>query len=82
MIRDLKEDTNKHKDEIRKSIQDLDKKVSIMEEKFNKEMEIMKNNQVEMLRIKQQLNQVQTRMDSSISRQDQTEERKRNGGQY
>jgi hypothetical protein len=53
-----------------------------MEEKFNKEMEIMKNNQVEMLRIKQQLNQVQTRMDSSISRQDQTEERKRNGGQY
>jgi hypothetical protein len=28
--------------EVRKSIQNLDKKVSIMEEKFSKEMEIMK----------------------------------------
>jgi hypothetical protein len=42
MIRDLKENSNKQINEVRKSIQDLDKKVSNMEEKFSKEMEIMK----------------------------------------
>jgi hypothetical protein len=42
MIRDLKEDSNKQINEFRKSIQDLDKKVTIMEEKFHKKMENMK----------------------------------------
>jgi hypothetical protein len=46
MIRDLKEHSSKQINEVRKLIQDLDKKVSIIEEKFSKEMEIMKNNQV------------------------------------
>jgi hypothetical protein len=44
MISDLKDDSNKLISEVRKSIQDLDKKVSFMEGKFIKEMEIMKNN--------------------------------------
>jgi hypothetical protein len=44
MISDLKDDSNKLISEVRKSIQDLDKKVSFMEDKFIKEMEIMKNN--------------------------------------
>jgi hypothetical protein len=42
MIRDLKEDTNKQITEVSKSIQDLDKKVNIMEAKLNKEIEIIK----------------------------------------
>jgi DNA-binding ferritin-like protein len=42
MINDLKEDSKKQINEVRKSSQDLDKKVSNMEEKFIKEMEIMK----------------------------------------
>jgi hypothetical protein len=42
------------------STQDLDKKVSNMEEKFSKEMEIMKNSQVEMLEIKTSRNQIKT----------------------
>jgi hypothetical protein len=45
MIRNLKEDSNKQISEVRKSTQNLNKKVSNMEEKFSKEMEIMKNNQ-------------------------------------
>jgi hypothetical protein len=51
----LSETSNKQISEVRKSIQDLDKKVSIMKEKFSKEMEIMKNNQVEMLEMKTSL---------------------------
>jgi ribosome biogenesis protein Nip4 len=54
MIRDFKEDSNKQKNEVRKSIQDLDNKVSIMEEKFSKEMEIVQKPQVEMLGTKPQ----------------------------
>jgi hypothetical protein len=68
VIRDLKEDSNKHTDEVGKSTQNLDKKASIMKEKFNKEMEIMKHNQVEMLKVKTSINQIQTTMDSIISR--------------
>jgi hypothetical protein len=47
MIRDHKGGSNKQVSEIRKLIHDLDKKVSNMEEKFSKEVGIMKNNQVE-----------------------------------
>jgi hypothetical protein len=61
MIRDLKEDSNKQINKVKKPIQDLDKKVSTMEEKFNKEMEIMKKNQVQMLEIKASINQTQTK---------------------
>jgi hypothetical protein len=43
MIRDLKEHSNKQINEVR-WIQDLDKKVSIIEENFSNEIEIMKNN--------------------------------------
>jgi chromosome segregation ATPase len=60
---------------VKKSIQDLDKKVNIMEEKFSKEMKIMKNNQVEMLKMKTSINQIQAAIDSTTSGQDQTEER-------
>jgi hypothetical protein len=42
MTSDLKQYSNKHISEVRKSIKDLDKKVTNMEEKFSKEMEIMK----------------------------------------
>jgi gas vesicle protein len=38
IISDLKEDTNKQINEVRKSIQDLDKKVSNIEEKYSKDM--------------------------------------------
>jgi hypothetical protein len=48
MISKLKEDSNKQINEVRKSIQYLDKKVSNIEEKFSQEMTIMKNNQVKM----------------------------------
>jgi hypothetical protein len=37
-----------------------------VEEKFSKEMEIMKNNQVEMFEMKTSVNQIQTTMDSVI----------------
>jgi predicted nucleic acid-binding Zn-ribbon protein len=72
VIRDLKLDTNKQINKLRKSIQDLDKKVSIIPEKFSKEMKIMKNNQVEILGMKISINQIQTTM---VGRQDQIEER-------
>jgi hypothetical protein len=49
MISDLKEYSNKQANEVMKSIQDLDKKVS-------KAMKIMKNKQVEMLKIKTSIN--------------------------
>jgi peptidoglycan hydrolase CwlO-like protein len=68
MISDLKEDSNKQISEIRKSIQNLDKKVRNMEEKFSKEMEIMKNNQVEVLEMKTSINQIHTTVDSIIIR--------------
>jgi hypothetical protein len=42
-----------------------------LEEKFSKEMEIMKNNQVEMLEMKTSINQIQTTVNNIISRQDQ-----------
>jgi hypothetical protein len=42
MVRDLKKDSDKQINEVRKSIQDLDKKVSTVEKKFSKEMEIIK----------------------------------------
>jgi hypothetical protein len=43
-INDLKENSNKHTNEVRKSIQDQDKKVSHMDKKFNKEIEILEKN--------------------------------------
>jgi hypothetical protein len=52
MISDLKEDSSEHINEVRKSTQDQGKKGSNIKEKFNKEMEIMKNNLVEMLEMK------------------------------
>jgi hypothetical protein len=55
MIRDIKEDSNKQINEIRKSVQDLDKTVNNMEEKFSREMEIVKNNQVEMKTLMNQI---------------------------
>jgi peptidoglycan hydrolase CwlO-like protein len=58
MISDLKEDSAKQINEIRKSIQDLDKKVSNIEEKFSKEMKTMKNNQVEILEMKTSINHI------------------------
>jgi predicted nucleic acid-binding Zn-ribbon protein len=70
MIRDLKEHSNKQINEVRKSIQDLYKKVSTIEEKFNHKMEIMKKNQIEILEIKTLMNQIETTMDSIIRRQD------------
>jgi hypothetical protein len=67
----LKEETNKQINEVRKSIQNQDKKVNNREGKFNKEMEIMNNNQVEILEMKTLINQIQTTLDSMINRQDQ-----------
>jgi hypothetical protein len=68
MIGDFTEYSNKQIHEARKSIQELDKKVSIMEEKFCKIMGIMKNNQVEKLKMKTSINQIQTTKDHNISR--------------
>jgi Fic family protein len=67
--------SNKQINEVRKSIQDLDNKVSNVEKKFSKEVEIMKNSHVEMLEISPPINQIKTIMDSIINKQDQTEER-------
>jgi hypothetical protein len=76
MISDFKEDSNKQKNEIRKSIQEVDKKVRNTEgTKFSKEMEIKKNNQHEMLEMQTSRNQMLTTVNSIISRQAQTEER-------
>jgi hypothetical protein len=44
-----------------------------MEEKFSKEMEIMKNKQVSMLEMKTSINEIKPTLDSIISRQYQTE---------
>jgi hypothetical protein len=40
MISDLKEDSNKQINEVRKSIQNLDEKIPNRDEKFSKEIEI------------------------------------------
>jgi hypothetical protein len=42
VISDFKEDSNKQINEVRKSIEYLEKKVSNMDEKFSKEMKIVK----------------------------------------
>jgi uncharacterized coiled-coil DUF342 family protein len=60
MISDLKENSHKQINEIRTPIQDLNKQVTNMEEKFSKGMEIMKNSQVEILEIKTSINQIKT----------------------
>jgi molybdopterin converting factor small subunit len=70
MFSDLKEESNKQVNEDKKLIQDLDKKVSNMEKKFSKEIEVMKNNKVEMLEKKMSIKQIQTTMDRIINRQD------------
>jgi septal ring factor EnvC (AmiA/AmiB activator) len=75
MFSDLKEDSNQQINKVKKSIQDLDKKDSNMEEKFSKEMEIMKNYQEEILEIEASRTQIQTKVDSITRRQDQIEER-------
>jgi hypothetical protein len=41
-----------------------------MEKKFSKEIEVMKNNKVEMLEKKMSIKQIQTTMDRIINRQD------------
>jgi hypothetical protein len=58
VISDLKEDSNKQTNKVRKSIQGLIKKVSNMEEKFSKETEIMNHNQVQKLEMKTSVNQI------------------------
>jgi hypothetical protein len=47
MINDLKEDSNKQVNEVRKSTQDLYKKVSNINEKFRKEIETVKKEEEE-----------------------------------
>jgi hypothetical protein len=42
MINDLEEDSNKQINKLRKSVQDPAKKVSNMDKKFRKEIEILK----------------------------------------
>jgi flagellar biosynthesis regulator FlaF len=51
MINDLKEDSNKLMNELRRSTQDLD-------EKFSKEAEILKNKQTEILEMINLINQI------------------------
>jgi peptidoglycan hydrolase CwlO-like protein len=46
-----------------------------MEEKFSKEMEIMKNIQEENLLLETSINQVHTTVNSIVKRQDEVEER-------
>jgi cell division protein FtsB len=46
-----------------------------MGEKFSKEMEIIKNNKLEILKMKISINQTQATIESIIRRQDHTEER-------
>jgi hypothetical protein len=48
--------------------QDIDKKISNMEEKFSKEMKIMENKQVEMVKNENLVSPIQTTVDSIISR--------------
>jgi hypothetical protein len=52
LINNFKEDSNKQINEVRKLIQQLDKKINNMEDKFMKEMKIMKNNKVKTLEMK------------------------------
>jgi hypothetical protein len=52
LINNFKEDSNKQINEVRKLIQQLDKKINNMEDKFKKEMKIMKNNKVKTLEMK------------------------------
>jgi hypothetical protein len=80
LIRDHKVDKNKQVNEVNKPIQDLDKKVNIMEEEFSKQMEIKEKIHVEMLEMKTSIKEMHITMDS-ISRQNQAEENIRYGGQ-
>jgi DNA-binding ferritin-like protein len=68
MISDLKEDSNKQINEVRKSIQDLNKKVSNVEEKFSKEMEIMGGGNPSRNVRNENSNKSKPTMDSIISR--------------
>jgi hypothetical protein len=45
MTCDLKKDSKKQLYEVRKSVQDLNEKISNMDEKFRKDFEILKANQ-------------------------------------
>jgi hypothetical protein len=59
MTGDRKEDLNKQMNEVRNSIQDLDRKLDSMEEKFSKELEFcQKRNkkQMEILEMKNSAN--------------------------
>jgi hypothetical protein len=60
LVSDLKVYLNKLINEVRKSIQDIDSKDSNIEEKFIKEMDITKNNHVELLEMKTKINQINT----------------------
>jgi signal transduction histidine kinase len=75
MISDIKEDTNKQINEMRKSIHDLHKKSSNMDETFNKGLEIMNKIQVEMLVMKTSINQIKNTVERILRGQDQAEER-------
>jgi thiaminase len=65
VINDIKEDSNKQINEVKKTIQDLDKKGNNMEEKFSKEMEITKEKQVEILEMKTSISQTRHRVHRS-----------------
>jgi hypothetical protein len=75
MINDFKEDSNISLNEVRRSIADLDNKVTNMGEKFSKETKIVKNKQAEKLERKSSINQIDNIIDNMISRQDQAKER-------
>jgi hypothetical protein len=65
LIHNTKEDSNKGISGVRKSIQDLDKKVSNIDEKFSEEIEIMKKVEIKL----------QNNEDSNINSHDQGKEK-------
>jgi hypothetical protein len=59
LIDDLKEDSNTHMSDIRKSIQDLDEKFIELDEKFSKKIEILGGKKLmEILEMKNSINQI------------------------
>jgi hypothetical protein len=72
MIGDLKEDSNKQINEVRKSIQNLQRKIVSWKRNSSRKCKLLKNNQV-MLEMKTSINHTKITVDSIISRQDQRE---------
>lgn len=67
-LSELQENTERQPNKIRKVIHKQD-------EEFNKEIEIIKNNQMEILELKNTMNERKNAIKSTDSRMDQTEER-------